>query len=260
MTTQKPQSQLWTVAGVLLAIGITSTMDATGLSMISALPLLPLWLLFWWRQRLGRREIGLVWGRPWHYGLAVLYPVVVLGTTVFIALVARATDLSDPDWQTVGTNFLVMSLAGIVMGLLTEEGFFRGWLWGSLTRAGKAPAVTLVWCSIAFSAWHWTWAIIEDGLDLSPAQAPVYLLNAALMGAGWGLLRWISGSIVVASVSHALWNAIAYPLFGSGPIKGALGITNKFLFGAEVGVVGLILNLLFVLALWRWWSARSASD
>jgi hypothetical protein len=35
------------ISGVALAIAITTTMDATGLSAFSALPLLPLVALFW---------------------------------------------------------------------------------------------------------------------------------------------------------------------------------------------------------------------
>lgn len=235
-------------------------MDATGLSMFSALPLFPLMFLFWWRQHLTRVEVGFVWGRPWHYGLAILYPLVVLGAAVVIAQLAGATVVSVPDWRKLGMNLLLMSLTGPAVLILTEEGFFRGWLWASLHRAGKDTNTTLAWTSIAFAAWHWSWAVLDSGLGLSATQAPVYLVNAALMGLVWGLLRWISGSIVVASVSHAVWNAIAYSLFGAGPMKGVLGIEQTFLFDAETGLVGLIVNLGFAFVLWRWWMGRSSSD
>jgi len=260
MTRSTSNSPRWPLVGALVAIAITSTMDLTGLTMFSALPLFPLMFLFWWLQRLTRSEIGFAWGRPWHYGLAILYPLTVLGAAVLIAQGTGATAVFEIDWQKLGKNLLLMSLTGPAVLVLTEEGFFRGWLWGSLERTGKSPTTILVWSSIAFAAWHWSWAILDSGLDLSVAQVPVYLTNAALMGVVWGLLRWISGSILVASVSHAVWNAIAYSLFGAGPIAGVLGIENKFLFGAEVGLVGLALNLAFALVLWKWWKQRSKQE
>ena len=61
MTMTKP------ILAVLLAIGITTTMDATGYAMFSALPLLPLTLVFWMWERLSRQEIGLIWGKPIGY-------------------------------------------------------------------------------------------------------------------------------------------------------------------------------------------------
>ena len=66
----------------------------------------------------------------------------------------------------------------------------------------------------------------------------------------WGLLRWISGSVVVTSVSHGLWNGGAYVLFGFGSNTGALGVKNTAIFGPEVGVLGLVLNLVFAVGLW----------
>lgn len=260
MTPLTASSPRWPLVGTLVAIGITSTMDATGLTMFSALALLPLLFLFWRLQRLSRAEVGFVWGRPWHYGLAILYPLIVLGAAVLVTHAAGATNVADTDWQKLGKNLLLMSLAGPAALVLTEEGFFRGWLWASLNRTGKSQVAVLVWSSIAFAAWHWTWAVLDSGLGLPPMQVPVYLINAALMGAVWGLLRWISGSVVVASVSHAVWNALAYTLFGAGPIKGALGIEQKFLFGAEVGLLGLTLNLTFAFVLWLWWKGRMPSD
>jgi membrane protease YdiL (CAAX protease family) len=260
MTRSTSNSPRWPLVGALVAIAITSTMDLTGLTMFSALPLFPLMFLFWWLQRLSRSEIGFAWGRPWHYGLAILYPLTVLGAAVLIAQGTGATAVSEIDWQKLGKNLLLMSLVGPAVLVLTEEGFFRGWLWGSLERAGKSPTATLVWSSIAFAAWHWSWAILDSGLDLSVTQVPIYLTNAALMGVVWGLLRWISGSILVASVSHAVWNAIAYSLFGAGPIAGVLGIEDKFILGAEVGLVGLVLNFAFTFALWKWWKQRSKQE
>jgi hypothetical protein len=76
------------------------------------------------------------------------------------------------------------------------------------------------------------------------------MINAAVIGAIFGLLRWMSGSVIVASVSHGVWNGGAYALFGFGIKTGALGIKNTAMYGPEIGLIGLALNVMFVVALW----------
>jgi membrane protease YdiL (CAAX protease family) len=128
----------WPVLGVLAAIAVTTAMDAGGLSNFSALPLLPLMALFWYLQRLPRRSVGFVWGRWSHYGLAALYPLVVLGLLVIITVMAGAIDLSHTDWKKAGLNFALVAVTTAVVVTVTEEGFFRGWLWASLERAPRS--------------------------------------------------------------------------------------------------------------------------
>ena len=65
-----------------------------------------------------------------------------------------------------------------------------------------------------------------------------------------GMLRSRSGSIVVSAFSHGVWNAVAYTLFGDGPKIGLLGIAQTSIYGAEIGVVGLLLNGVFALVLY----------
>ena len=62
----------------------------------------------------------------------------------------------------------------------------------------------------------------------------------------------------MSSVSHSVWNAIAYALFGEGPKVGLLGVTQTSLYGAEVGVIGLVLNCSFALALFTVHMKRSS--
>lgn len=232
-------------------------MDACGLSNFSALPLFPLMGLFWYLERLTRRSMGFMWGRWRHYGLAVLQPLLVLGLTALIAVAAGAVDVSRTDWRKAWINCALVGVSTVLVAILTEEGFFRGWLWASLERAGTSQNRVLVWSSVAFSLWHLSAVTLETGFDLPAAQIPVFLVNAAVIGAAWGLMRWISGSVIVASVSHGLWNGIAYSFFGFGTRIGALGIKETAIYGPEVGVLGLALNLLFVVALWRWRNARA---
>jgi membrane protease YdiL (CAAX protease family) len=237
--------------GVLAAIGITTAMDACGLSVFSALPLFPLAGLLWAWHRFSRVEMGLTWGSVRDYGLALLHPVVVLGVVTAVAALAGVIDLTQADWRKAGLNLLLMGLSTVLVVILTEEGFFRGWLWASLRRAGLGETAVLLWSSIAFSLWHVSAVSLETGFDIPAPQIPVYLVNVVLMGAIWGLLRLISGSVVVASVSHGVWNGLAYVLFGFGTRVGALGIEATHIYGPEVGVVGLAANALFALALLR---------
>lgn len=131
---------LWpAIGGLAAAIGITTTMDATGYAMFSALPLLPLTGLFWYLQRLSATEIGLTWGRTAHYGLSIAYPILVLCAAAAIASVYDAIDTRGADWNKVALNIGLMSSTGSLIVLLTEEGFFRGWLW----RHSNERAITL---------------------------------------------------------------------------------------------------------------------
>ena len=242
------------LAGVALAIAVTTAMDASGLSAFSALPLFPLMCLFWYLQKLSRQSMGFTWGRWRHYGLAVLYPVAVLGAVGIVSAVAGVIDLSQSNWEKAGLNFALVAVTTILVTIVTEEGFFRGWLFASFERAGATPGTTLAWSSIAFSLWHLSAVALNTGFDLPAKQIPVFMINAAVMGAVWGLLRLISGSVIVASVSHGLWNGGAYVFFGYGTRIGALGIDETAVYGPEVGILGLVLNLVFGAALWQWWN------
>ncbi len=238
--------------GSVIVIAITTAMDATGFSNFSALPLFPLAGIFWFLQRFSRREIGLVWGQLHAYGLALAYPVAVLGSVGVIAWTLGAVDTSSTDWEKTFLNMALMSSAGVIMVLITEEGFFRGWLWAALQRAGQTDRQVLIWTSIAFTVWHISAISLDTGFDIPADEIPVFLINATLIGAVFGMLRMASGSVVVPSVCHAVWNGIDYPLFGFGEKIGALGIQQTHIFGPEVGVLGIALNLVFAAALWSW--------
>ena len=128
--------------------------------------------------------------------------------------------------------------------MLTEEGFFRGWLWESLKER------KLLVSSVAFMLWHISAVVLNTGFNPPMAQVPTFLANAAVLGFIWGRMRQASGSIVVSSLAHSVWNALAYRLFGFGAKVGLLGIHDTAVFGPEVGVAGLALNVAFALILW----------
>lgn len=239
------------IGGVTAAIAITTSMDATGYTMFSALPLFPLAGLFWFLQKFSRTDVGLIWGAARHYGVALAYPVAVLGATVAIAFAFGAIDTSDANWSTTFLNMAMMSLTGPLVLVLTEEGFFRGWLWAALKRAGLTDVQSLIWSSLAFTAWHVSAISLDTGFDIPPAEIPIFLVNATLIGGVFGLIRMVSGSVIAASLCHAVWNGIDYPLFGFGEEIGALGIQQTHIFGPEVGFLGIGLNLVFFAYLWR---------
>lgn len=234
-----------------MAIAATASMDYSGYSQFSALILFPLVVIFWFILKPGRQEWGLVVGRLKDYGLAVLYPLFVIGGLALLTLLVGATSTVETDWNKTLINMAAVGLSTIVVAILTEEGFFRGTLWAALKKNGAGLGATVLFTSLAFMAWHIGWAVLPGEGQLPPLQAPVYLANAALLGAAWGLLRAISGSVIVASVSHGVWNGMVYLLFGLGEGGGALGIADTVIYGPERGVLGLVFNGAFVFFLWR---------
>jgi uncharacterized protein len=248
----------WPVIGTLLAIAGTTVMDAVGLSGFNSFPLVPLFFLFWYLQRLSRAEIGLTWGRRRDYALALFYPALVLGVLGLIAWLSGAVTPTATDWAKTLLSLVFSILVTILLAIVTEEGLFRGWLWVSLQRAGVTERGLLVWTSVAFAAWHLSTALLPTEFHPPISQVPIYLMNAAVIGFNWALMRQRSGSIVVTSVSHGVWNGLVYTLFGVGPTLGVLGIHNTGVFGPEVGLVGLALNLAFAAVLWRGYSRDRA--
>ena len=248
------------ILGTTVAIAITTSLDAAGLAVFSALPLFPLMAIFWFRERLSRTEVGFVRGRPRDYLAAVVYPILVIGAVTLVALAAAVVDTSATDWNRFWLNLVAGGLSTVLVTMITEEGFFRGWLWASLRLAGLGPTGTLLWSSLAFSLWHVSAVALPTGFDLPVAQIPVYLINVFVIGAIWGLLRLASGSVLVASVSHGLWNGLAYALFAFGTKVGALGVRQTAIYGPEVGIVGLVANLAFLAVLWWWVLARGRRD
>lgn len=246
-------------AGLAIAIAVTTMLDATGYIMFSALPLIPLTGLLWYLQKLSRTEIGLATGKIGDFGPALLYPLLALGLIAGIAALSGAVDITETDWNKTFLNIGLMSSTGILMTLLTEEGFFRGWLWASLQKAGHSEGMILFLTTAGFVLWHVSAITLDTGFDVPAREIPVYLVNASLLGAAWGILRAASGSILVPSVCHAVWNGLDYPLFGFGEKVGALGITETHIFGPETGIVGIPVNAAAVMLLMLWWRKQASA-
>lgn len=250
-------SLLRPIGGTVTAIAITASMDATGLTAFSALPLFPLFALFWYLERFSRVAIGFVWGHGRDYGTAVLYPAIVLGMASVIAVLGSTVHTEATNWQKTALNLVLIAVTTVIVATITEEGFFRGWLWASLARAGLSVDKIVFGTSVAFALWHVSYATLAKGYALPPLQASLFIVNAAVIGAVWALMRATSGSVIVSSVSHGLWNGVTYALFGEGAKVGALGVTQTAIYGPEVGVIGLLLNLVFLGVLWRVYAWRA---
>jgi len=235
--------------GIALAIAITASLDANGLTQFSALPLIPLFILFARLDRLSRKELGLTLGRPADYALALGHPLLVIGTLGALAAATGALDLSQADIAKVAANVALVSVMTFIMAIITEEGFFRGWLWGAARKQGASPLLTLAVTTAAFVAWHIPFVFLSGEFHFGASDVPVFFVNATLIGLIWGLLRLGSGSVVVSSASHGLWNGLTYVLFGVGSSVGALGIRDVGLFGPEVGMIAVALNTTVAAAL-----------
>lgn len=109
--------------------------------------------------------------------------------------------------------------------------------------------------TLGFTLWHVSAITLMPEFSIPAKQVPIYLANATMLGLVWGMLRQESGSLVVAAVSHGVWNGMAYTLFGFGTKAGALGVGHQGVWGPETGYWGLLANGLFVLLISRLYGA-----
>ncbi|NQD37735.1 CPBP family intramembrane metalloprotease [Permianibacter sp. IMCC34836] len=246
---------------VICAVLVTGALVLIGQSgLTSVLPLAVIMAVCWGLTRYSRREIGFRWGTQRGLALAIAHPLLVLGVLTGLALLVGERQASEQTGMAVAVNLAVIFLLTFVLGLITEEGFFRGWLWANLKRAGASDVAVIVLTSVAFSLWHAPEVLFSPEFSLPPLQAVILLSNAVVIGCIWGLLRAISGSLVLTSLCHGLWNAGAYVLFGDGASPGALGLTDTRWFGPEHGALGLLLNVAVLALLWRAWQSSWRKD
>lgn len=225
-----------------LAILISTSMDATGLVMFSALPLIGLLLIFSWLATMGRRELGFVIGVKQEYLPALIIPVLLIALVSGLAFLTGAVNIAETDWQKTWSNIAIMGSVGILLVAITEEGFFRGLLWGLFERAGFSSFKILMLTTFLFMLWHLSAVLIATEYAPPMAQVPIYLVNGSLLGFIWGAMRQLSGSIWPSTIYHSTWNALAYEFFGFGERTGALGIVDSWLYGPEIGLAGIAVN------------------
>ncbi|HAO88272.1 MAG TPA: hypothetical protein DCR00_05065 [Gammaproteobacteria bacterium] len=227
---------------VLIAICITSTMDANGYGAFSAFILIPLSAVFIWLGKHSRAELGVVVGKKSQYGFSVLIPILGVSLIAGAALLTGHTDTTETDWNRTWFNVSLASSVGILVVLLTEEGFFRELLWSLTMRTGHSEKFALWATTAAFVAWHLSAVFLTEECAPPAVQVPIYLVSATLLGLIWGLMRQLSGSVWPASIYRAIWNGLVYELYGFGERVGDLGISATWLYGPELGLAGLVVN------------------
>jgi CAAX protease family protein len=244
---------MWPVMGSAGAIVVSPLLAlVTGQQILYNLWLAVMLAILWGGQKLSRREVGLAAGDGTSYVAATAYVAAIVGLVALGAWAMDGIDVSRYSAATVARRISLNFLVTFALTLITEDGFFRGALWGSCERAGFSPAKTIVWTSVAFGLWHLVVPLIDPDFVQSASKVPQYVLGSTAFGVAMGLLRLRSGSVFVPSACHALWNATVYTLFGAGEKTGQLGVVDHGVWDPERGYAGLMLAIVAAVALWYW--------
>jgi membrane protease YdiL (CAAX protease family) len=209
-------------------------------------------ILAYWAKSNGK-ELGLEFGKLRDYIWAILYPLSICSVILIIAFLTGAIGGIQYTSETTG-NIVYLFVYTLILAFATEEGFFRGWLFGTLERGRMNPKLILILTALAFASWHLPLFFLNASFTWS--MLPIYITGGIIGGLTFGLLRYISGSIIVSSFSHALWNTVVYILFGFGTTVGILGIQATNIFSPESGLLGLVFGVVFMAVLWYWASKK----
>lgn len=215
--------------------------------------LFPMFLILVYITKMKWEEVGLNFGSLKDYVWAILYPLGICLPIILIALVTGNIGGINYSEEMTG-KIAYLFFMTLILAFTTEEGFFRGWLFGVLERDQINPKLILILTAIAFALWHFPLFFIDPGFVWT--MLPLYLIGGIVGGLIFGLLRYISGSIIVSSFSHALWNTIVYILFGFGSSIGVLNIKMTGFYHPESGLLGLIFGIIFMVILWFWTSKK----
>jgi len=218
---------------------------------LQAMVIFPLILILAYWTKMNYKELGLVFGRLRDYIWAILYPLSICLVIIIIALVTGNIGEIEYPYEMTG-KIVYLFIFTLILAITTEEGFFRGWLYGILERGKMNPKLILIFTALAFAFWHLPLFFLDSSFNWS--MLPVYITGGIVGGVTFGLLRYISSSIIVSSFSHALWNTVVYSLFGLGSGSGILGIKATNIFSPESGLLGLACGLVFMAILWVWTS------
>jgi len=146
------------------------------------------------RRRERLRALPLAWSVWWHaliagfLGIAALVVALRLLNQFVTLPEQQVPDFSQVPMVTVGALLLVSSLnAGFV-----EEAAFRGYMQGPIERQA-GPVVAIVVTGVMFAVAH---------LDFTPVLLPYYVAVAAI----YGLVTYLTGSILPAIVLHTVGN------------------------------------------------------
>ena len=242
---------------VLVMICSTVTPIIFNNESLQAMIIFPLILILAYWTKMNGKELGLEFGSLKDYIWAILYPLSICSVIIVIALVTGNIGGVQYSGETTGM-IAYLFVYTLILAFTTEEGFFRGWLFGILERGKLNPKLILLLTGLAFASWHLPLFFLNSSFTWS--MLPIYITGGIIGGVTFGLLRYISGSIIVSSFSHALWNAVVYILFGFGSTVGILGIKMTNIFSPESGLLGLAFGIIFMAVLWYWASKKVGFD
>ena len=197
-------------AGLLASNGLLLVVA----TLVTAPVIVALIVLFAWARHglpvldyLGWRALSRADWMRW-LALTLLFVVIMDGVT-WLSGRSLIPDFLRETYTTAGVTPLFW-LAVAVAAPLSEELFFRGFIFRGLSESRLGP-----WGAIVFAAL--VWALIHTQYEL------FYVAMIFAGGLFIGYARWRSGSVLLAFVMHATWNLIALTetaLWAGGHIQG----------------------------------------
>ena len=163
---------------------------------------------------------GAVWGvnalapgerpAPWA-GAGLALGLGGIGATTGYAALA-GTLATSATAAPAAAGMVLLGIVTVLVQVLAEEAFFRGWLQPVLVRGwGVVPGLLVG--ALAFAVLH-----IAGG-----AREPMSLINLVLGGVVFGTLALLGRGIVAPLAMHLAWNGAEQLLFGLDPNPGVGG-------------------------------------
>lgn len=138
------------------------------------------------------------------YLLAVATPVVIAGIVVAIAAVTgRASQLGVTMTLPAALIYL---LCGTGLFLLTEEAGWRGLLMPRL-QSRWAPLTASLVLGLVWGVWHFPLVNVPDAADSGLPFVGMFLLIVATSVLVTGLVNAAGGSVIIAAIFHAAFDA-----------------------------------------------------
>lgn len=131
----------------------------------------------------------------WRWLALTLLFVVIMDGVTWLSGRSLIPDFLRETYTTAGVTPLFW-LAVAVAAPLSEELFFRGFIFRGLSESRLGP-----WGAIVFTAL--VWALIHTQYEI------FYVVMIFAGGLFIGYARWRSGSVLLTFVMHATWNLIA---------------------------------------------------
>ena len=188
-------------------------------------------------------------GAAKHYGLGLVFGVLLSAATVLIACLSRAATFEGFDGGS-GVLLPLFVLVGYLIQGAAEEILFHGFFMTTLARRFRWLPSVLV-SALFFSFLH----AVNAGVTL------LSLLNVFLFGVFLGLLTIRTGSVIGACALHAAWNVTEGLVFGcsvsgfpaiSGLFRvtsdASRSVTNGGAFGPEGGLAATMVLMIALIA------------